>query len=330
MNLIEASKYYNETHRYYHNLKHLQYILDVIHVLYQDSKITSNEYNILVQAAIYHDIVYNPKRTDNETKSIEFYLSIVNNNFNNLSKIELKNIDKIVQIINDTKHRTPPIDKLSRVFWEIDNSILLSDFKTLLQYEDDIFKEYQFVSYQIYKEKRIEFLNSCLDIKYFQINKDNILRLIDYINYRKIHIGLYAGSFAPITIGHKNIYEKAEKIFDKVILLVGQNSDKVKNDMNTVPSYFEFKQVEYLDPMGLTTDFIQNNIDNNVDISLIRGLRNGTDLQYEQNQLSYMKDFYADLKVVYITCDKEFEHISSSVIRSINKINPDLTKRYLI
>lgn len=330
MNLIEASKYYNETHRYYHNLKHLQYILDVIHVLYQDSKITSNEYNILIQAAIYHDIVYNPKRNDNEEKSIEFYLSIINSNFNNVSKTELKNIDKIVQIINDTKHRNPPTDKLSKIFWEIDNSILLSDFKTLLQYEDDIFKEYQFVSYQIYKEKRIEFLNSCLDIKYFQINKDNILRLIDYINYRKIHIGLYAGSFAPITIGHKNIYEKAEKIFDKVILLVGQNSDKVKNDMNTVPSYFEFKQVEYLDPMGLTTDFIQNNIDNNVDISLIRGLRNGTDLQYEQNQLSYMKDFYADLKVVYITCDKEFEHISSSAIRSINKINPDLTKRYLI
>jgi len=54
---------------------------------------------------------------------------------------------------------------------------------------------------------------------------------------------------------------------------------------------------------------------------LIRGLRNGYDLDYELNQYEFLKQMKSDLKVVFIPCDKEFGHISSSAIRALYKVD---------
>ena len=66
---------------------------------------------------------------------------------------------------------------------------------------------------------------------------------------------------------------------------------------------------------GLLTDFINSlKYDN---ITLIRGLRNSTDLQYELTQYRYLQELKPDIQVISIFCDKEFEHISSSAIRML-------------
>ena len=58
------------------------------------------------------------------------------------------------------------------------------------------------------------------------INQKNIRLLIIYIETRKIRVGIYAGTFNPITTGHLNIIEKSNKIFDKVIIAFGNNPEK--------------------------------------------------------------------------------------------------------
>ena len=55
------------------------------------------------------------------------------------------------------------------------------------------------------------------------------------------------------------------------------------------------------------------------DVTLIRGLRNSTDLQYELTQYRFLQELKPDIKVVSIFCDKEYEHISSSAIRNLSK-----------
>ena len=67
-----------------------------------------------------------------------------------------------------------------------------------------------------------------------------------------------------------------------------------------------------------------------IDVTVIRGLRNGHDLDYEANQLSFLKEIKPDIKVVYIPCDKKYEHISSSAIRSLEKFDEKLSKQYLV
>ena len=65
-------------------------------------------------------------------------------------------------------------------------------------------------------------------------------------------------------------------------------------------------------------------------VILVRGLRNGDDLNYEDNQLKYIKDFKKDINVVFLRCDEEFEHISSSAIRQLESFRPGSADKYLV
>ena len=65
----EIMECWSQPHRYWHTPNHLNDIVLGIKELYKDNKIDEREYNILIVAAIFHDIVYDPKRNDNEEKS---------------------------------------------------------------------------------------------------------------------------------------------------------------------------------------------------------------------------------------------------------------------
>lgn len=126
-------------------------------------------------------------------------------------------------------------------------------------------------------------------------------------------LGLYAGSFNPFHLGHLNILTKAERIFDKVIIGFGKNPEKKSVDV--IPPY-SLKDRICLHYEGLLPDFINALEDKyKTKITLIRGLRNSTDLQYELTQYRYLQELKPDINVVSIFCDKEYEHISSSGIR---------------
>ena len=140
-----------------------------------------------------------------------------------------------------------------------------------------------------------------------------------------LKIGLYAGSFNPFHKGHYNILQKAEKIFDKVIIARGYNPEK-KNELVSLPNIIMDRTVMAYN--GLLTDFIKTLPYTN--ITLIRGLRNSVDLQYEMNQYRYLQDLMPNIQMISIFCDKEFEHISSSGIRTLSIFGSDKVKDYLL
>ena len=140
-----------------------------------------------------------------------------------------------------------------------------------------------------------------------------------------MRVGLYPGSFNFFHQGHLNILEKAEKIFDKVIIARGVNPEK-KNVIMPMPNAIADRT--WVNYNGLLTDFIKTLPYDN--ITVIRGLRNGVDLQYELNQYRYFQDLMPDIQMVSIFCDKEFEHISSSGIRMLSQYGEDHVKKYLL
>lgn len=297
---------YSEEHRFYHTFSHIE----SIYTYMKNDGVVNAE---LFLTLIFHDIVYNPKRSDNEEKSAEVFINMCNHLEDDLKK-------RVVNNILDTATHIPRSES-SKVFCMYDLKILVQPLCDLIKYENEIFLEYQFVDINTYRTKRVEVLENLS-----KNHNINLQHLIDYVKSRKYNIGVYAGSFNPLTLGHKNIFNKAEKIFNKVILLNGQNQDKEARERKEYKD-FEFKEVVYLE-FPLTTDYIKSIVFENVNVTLIRGLRNATDLQYEQNQLAFMKELYPELNVVYISCDKEFEHISSSAIKSLQKIAPDLAVKY--
>jgi pantetheine-phosphate adenylyltransferase len=151
--------------------------------------------------------------------------------------------------------------------------------------------------------------------KKFLASQTNAASCVDYLSNFKPIIGVFAGSFNPFHKGHYNVLQKAEKIFDKVIVAFGNNPEKGERKWG-VPASISNRQIESYN--GLLTDFIGSL---GHDAVVIRGLRNSTDFQYEQNQYRYIQELMPDIRIVSIFCDKEFEHISSSGIRTLEKFN---------
>jgi pantetheine-phosphate adenylyltransferase len=232
---------------------------------------------------------------------------------------------KCSEIIMDTAKHTIPSDSLSKDFWLIDRNILFQDLGKLIEYEHQIFKEFQFLPYDVYKENRIKFLYSCIGV-YGESVDINLKGLISYIINRKINVGCYCGTFNPAHLGHINIIEKSNKIFDKVIIAYGNNPEKEKRTIS-IPDCLNFYQVDSY--YTLITDYIDSIEKPDINVTLIRGIRNGADLSYESNQMAFINDIKPNINVVYIPCDKQFEHISSSAIRNLMMFDTELIKKYL-
>jgi pantetheine-phosphate adenylyltransferase len=181
-------------------------------------------------------------------------------------------------------------------------------FAQLLEAERKEFALHQHVDFIEYRMQRISFLEQ-------QSSNEKIVALLDYVKTNKPNIALFAGSFSPFHKGHYNVLQKAEKIFDKVIIAFGKNPDKTI-PVWPIPKTVANRQQTSYD--GLLTDHV-NSL--GYEITVIRGLRNSTDFQYEQNQYRYIQELKPDIKIVNIFCDKEFEHISSSGIRTLEKYN---------
>ena len=146
-------------------------------------------------------------------------------------------------------------------------------------------------------------------------------------------VAVYPGSFNPVTIGHLAIIGKASKIFDKVIVVVAQNPAK----LGKVPSCRRAEWIrQSTDKIGnvsvveLPDDLLlvdirhklkEQGIDEDPNV-IIRGLRNGTDLDYEMYQQIFndkLADLNHHMETVYMTVP-QFNHISSTSLRSVAKL----------
>lgn len=159
---------WNESHRHYHNLNHLNDLLNMINE--NQSKYSQTEYEKLIITALFHDCVYDPMNSDNEEKSAQFFMECAVDKTNS-------DILEINQMILDTKtHKanTP----LSEKFNQLDMNIVERNFEDLLEWERGIGEEYKAYGEQ-YKEGRLKFLESLLD-KYPN-NTDNLLKLVDWV-----------------------------------------------------------------------------------------------------------------------------------------------------
>lgn len=139
-------------------------------------------------------------------------------------------------------------------------------------------------------------------------------------------IGIFAGSFDPITKGHEDIVLQAMPLFDEIIIAIGINIDKkymfplekrVKLIENTFAKYPKVKVVSY---EGLTVELCKKMNAN----FIIRGLRNTTDFEYESIIAEANKKLNPEVETVFFLSDPTLRCISSTVVRDLIKNNADL------
>jgi predicted metal-dependent HD superfamily phosphohydrolase len=160
---------WNESHRHYHNLNHLNDLIEQINE--NKSKFSEKEYEKLMLAAIFHDCVYDPMSSTNEEDSAKFLIECAVDKSNS----DILDVQRMILDTKTHKSTTP----LSESFNKFDMSIVERDFDQLLEWENGTSEEFSVYSKNEYKVGRIKFLESLLD-KYTH-NTENLLKLIDYV-----------------------------------------------------------------------------------------------------------------------------------------------------
>jgi len=138
---------------------------------------------------------------------------------------------------------------------------------------------------------------------------------------------VFAGTFDPFTVGHKDVVENCLKMFDGVVIAVMNNNDK--HPLFTADERINFiKKIygdeprvtaEYSD--GLLVDFMK---EREIFVN-VRGIRNTEDFKYETNMFYYNRDMYKDLITVYLPAPLNRLHVSSTAIRSLIKAKADIS-----
>ena len=139
---------------------------------------------------------------------------------------------------------------------------------------------------------------------------------------------VFAGTFDPPTLGHKDIVLKCLELFDEVIvaILINPNKRPLFSEEARLAMlrkvFAAYKNVRVLAYDGLTVDLLKRE---NAKF-YVRGTRNGTDYDYEA-QLNYINmDMYKEMITVFLPTRQEFLHISSSLVKDALKFNKNVDK----
>ncbi len=141
-------------------------------------------------------------------------------------------------------------------------------------------------------------------------------------------IGVYPGSFDPVTNGHMDLIRRGAKLVDKLYVAVLNNSQK--NPMFSVDERIEMLEkltedlpnVEIESFTGLLVDFMKRK---GASVN-IRGLRAVSDYEYELQmaQTNYSMD--QNVETVFLVARNDYSYLSSSIVKEIAKYKGDIGK----
>lgn len=149
----EIKEAYSNQDRYYHNLSHLENMIEQLCRVKKDIL----DWDTIIFSTFYHDIVYDVRSQKNEEDSADFAKE-------RLQKLSYpsEKIDKCVSLILATKSHGETTDLDTRFFVDADLAILGQDWEAYLQYSQQVRKEYAIYSDSVYKAGRKDVLAQML------------------------------------------------------------------------------------------------------------------------------------------------------------------------
>ena len=135
---------------------------------------------------------------------------------------------------------------------------------------------------------------------------------------------IFPGSFDPITIGHVDIIKRAMKVFDEIIIAVGDNTDKKymfpkeKRVEFVKQTFNNYNSIQIESYNGLTVDFCKKN---NTEF-MIRGLRNPADFEFEKS-IALTNRKMTDIETIFFLTSPGNSFVSSSIVRDLIRNSGD-------
>jgi pantetheine-phosphate adenylyltransferase len=142
-----------------------------------------------------------------------------------------------------------------------------------------------------------------------------------------MRIGLYPGTFDPITNGHMDIIGRAVKLVDRLVIGVARNDDKgplfttdqrVEMVRDEVAAFGD--KVEVRAFSSLLMHFAEE-LDATV---IVRGLRAVADFEYEFQMTAMNQRLNADIETVFLMADPRHQAIASRLVKEIARLDGDI------
>ena len=137
---------------------------------------------------------------------------------------------------------------------------------------------------------------------------------------------LYPGSFDPVTFGHVDLITRGLKIFDWIVVAVGENPAKrpvftAEERVDLIRGAVGIPEIEVVHYEGLTVHYAR---DRQIH-TIMRCLRTTGEFETELGWASASRRLLPELEAVYFLPSPEFAHLSSTVVREIAQFGGDLS-----
>lgn len=149
---------------------------------------------------------------------------------------------------------------------------------------------------------------------------------------KKKRIGLYSGTFDPMTNGHLDIIRRALSLVDHLVVAIGINATKAPMlTFEERAALIEAEARPIAKKLGATistTSFsglVVDAADEHDASVIIRGLRGAVDYEYEVQMVGMNRTMNPRVETVFLTASPETQFISSTLVRQIAGMGGDIS-----
>ncbi len=142
-------------------------------------------------------------------------------------------------------------------------------------------------------------------------------------------IGIYPGTFDPITLGHADIIRRGSKLVDK--LIIGVTTNPSKDPMFSTEERFDMVEreirtmgLENVEVVGFNALLVKFAQKMGASV-LIRGLRAVADFEYEYQMAGMNQQIDDDIETVFLMADVSLQPIASRLVKEIALFGGDIT-----
>ena len=138
---------------------------------------------------------------------------------------------------------------------------------------------------------------------------------------------LYPGTFDPLTYGHLDLIERAEKLFGNLVVAVLENTNKTstfdlqKRILQIKLSLSHLSNIEVISYSGLTVE-CANDIHANL---ILRGLRAMSDFEYELQIAHTNKSLNTEIETIFLSTNTKYSFLSSSLVKEVAKFGGEIS-----
>jgi len=148
-----------------------------------------------------------------------------------------------------------------------------------------------------------------------------------------MRVGLYPGTFDPVTLGHLDIIRRACSLVDKLVIGVAINRDKGPMfSLEERVAMIEAECARLSEQTGceiVAHPFENLLIDCAKDVGasiIIRGLRAVADFEYEYQMVGMNRQLDASVETVFLMADAQHQAIASKLVKEIARLDGDVSK----